>query len=86
MTQHAMPGPARLVSSSTALLIRKGYTRDGARKAIKDVVEAMASGKDDWAPWQLDWWRKLWHEANGSGAATKPARPSPGRGNSEHRD
>jgi hypothetical protein len=55
-----MPSPARIVSKTFSHLERKGYTRPQARKIISDVIAAMGAEKNDWAPWQLDWLRKVW--------------------------
>lgn len=78
-----MPSPARLVGRSVLHLRRKGYSEDFARKVIKEVVEAIASDRDAWEPWALDWWRKLWHEANGTGTTAHTRTQPAGKDNHE---
>lgn len=70
-----MPSPARLAGEAVLFLRRKGYSETGARQAVKDVIESLARETAYWEPWAVDWWRKLWVEANGTGTN---ARVTPG--------
>lgn len=66
-----MPSPARLANRSVLYLRKAGHDEITARRILREVIESLASGKDDWEPWALEWWRKLWAEASGTGTTAR---------------
>lgn len=87
MTAPAMPSPSRVVNSSIAFMIRRGYTKLEARKITMHVIESLGKADAHWQPWQLEWLRGLYRAADtygGGGLAAMEeaaAARRPGEGN-----
>jgi hypothetical protein len=79
MTAPALPSPARLIGKSLLYLRREGYSEADARLITKVVIVSLAQDDSDWEPWAIEWWRKLWVEANGTGTNARAASKETGK-------